>query len=1284
MLSTDKILFMQTLSEILCEIIKKVLRVFGFRKSIYLRPLWKPVNNEANGQIMRKAPVCWLAKQIIWFAVAIALFAPLSYAGEIAEKYDLHIRGKTLEQSLDEMYRQTGISQLYSHDLAKTEVINSVYGRYSIDEALAIMLQGTGLHGGLTQGGVVVISRVKETSSARPKGETMTNNKTSEKNSQKEKINRKKLKQSFLAGVSALILGTAQSPALAQDNTGSEQINGSSAISATGIITGRVTYSGTNAPLVGAIVNLDNINLTAVTNERGEYRFAAAPVGTHNISVDYLGTEAKSETVSVRPNTKTVKNFALGKIKDEVIVTSQRSARMQALNQQRSADNNSTVVSSDFMGNFPAETIAESLRRVSGITFGRDDATGEGTNLTVRGFNSEAITVQLNGTNLEGTGINRGIDLSGFLTENIAKVTIQKSRLPSHEANATGGLVQIETKSGLDYGDKYLSTSIERESTMASDFGKEMQASILGAYKISENFGVTASLQYRDTNRDNFDLSQQREFFSVLPDGVSFSFRTPAQDYPFFDGMEPLSTGVNYISRQRDTADITGSLGFAYDLADHTRLKLDISHIRADTELSSANSTLSFLTRYTNMPIQELGGEVRRRSYIRSVRPTLGLLTDDTDRRTTSISFNGNTEFEKWGVKYNLGYTDAQTVSASTDARFSSNNFTGIDPLLDPASIVTSLDSGGNSRIVGGLVSTMGDNIPVLNLSQAGIDYLNNPDNYFLLFASEGERTDTNKALSGKLDITRNFNNETVEYIKIGGKFLQSKRVNGNRELSANVTPLTSYFRIFGRNTSLSDLSSGGITGLDLSLIGGPRGVTSLTRGGFGEIIGNVQNLLEDDPNTPENEERFRVVDRTTNPIENAGSVSSLTIEELNLAGYVEGKVKFGDFSLVGGVRYERDDRNGNTISTHSILLPDGTRVQRAELVNLGLIDFYDTGGVNETWTPSVVASYRPTEQIVVRADYTRSTINPNIALLGRPTQIVLDLRPTSFFGPNARIREANPDLDPSVTDNFSANIEYYFADNPGVIKAGFFINKVSNNFTSVLSADEEADPEIIRSRILEMLAPYVEANPGVLVFPENTEYTLNRPTNGEGGTLFGVELELIKQLDFLPQSFPGFMEDITVSGNLTYTTSDFETLENAFNEDGERVTLKLNRPFTGQSKWAGNASVIYEKDNVFASLIYSYQSASAFDYDEFGLNTILPAYSTLDARVQYIINDSPIGERIILFAEGDDLLKSGKTADIRRTINPLFSDNATNFDYPSSVQFNGGRTVTVGIKFNF
>ena len=208
---------------------------------------------------------------------------------------------------------------------------------------------------------------------------------------------------------------------------------------ATAPLSGIVRNAATGSVLPGANVRIAGTPLRTVTDDRGQYNFPAAPQGTQTVVVEYLGQVPQVASVSVAPGVRNTGDVSVGSSSDEIVVLGYRSAIQVALNQQKNADNNSTVVASDLLGGFPAETVSEALRRVPGVAVGRDADTREGSRITVRGFSSEAINVQLNGLDLQGTGYERMIDLSGFLADNISQVTVHKSLLPSHESPAQAG-----------------------------------------------------------------------------------------------------------------------------------------------------------------------------------------------------------------------------------------------------------------------------------------------------------------------------------------------------------------------------------------------------------------------------------------------------------------------------------------------------------------------------------------------------------------------------------------------------------------------------------------------------------------------------------------------------------------------------------------------------------------------------------------------------------------------------------------------------------------------------
>ncbi len=151
---------------------------------------------------------------------------------------------------------------------------------------------------------------------------------------------------------------------------------------------------------------------------------------------------------------------------------------------------------------------------------------------------------------------------------------------------------------------------------------------------------------------------------------------------------------------------------------------------------------------------------------------------------------------------------------------------------------------------------------------------------------------------------------------------------------------------------------------------------------------------------------------------------------------------------------------------------------------------------------------------------------------------------------------------------------------------------------------------------------------------------------------------------------------------NATYTNGDFPTLVSARSDDNEIIQLSLDRPLRDQARWVYNLSLDYDRDGFQGRVIYTSQSATVEAFDEFNLNTVVPSYDTLDARLSYTFDN--FGGLWSIFLEGDDLLRGAEDADIRSTTSSQFGDGAAFFSYPQAYQFNGGRTVTMGIRARF
>lgn len=1052
---------------------------------------------------------------------------------------------------------------------------------------------------------------------------------------------------------------------------------GAQAGDGTGVVSG-VVLGPDNLGVAGAIVRVEGTDLSTVTDANGGYRIAGVPAGDQVIVLEYLGDEPQTLAVSVAPREET--QVALNRnVTRDIVVRGYIGSIQRSLNQQKNSPNSATVVSADLLGQFPAETVSEALRRVPGVGFGRSEDTGEGSRITVRGFTSEAIQVQLNGLALQGTNHERTIDLSGYLADNISEIRIEKSLLPSHESSGSGGLVKIETKSGLDYGDLSASLGIEGEGNFESRFGSEWQANGTFAWKPAPNFGIAVSVAYRDTNRINYDAAVIATTPPVQPAGFMAGAIPASRDFPYDPEInKQLITSVSYTRRQRDEQNLLASLNLAWELGDHTRLRLDVQRNERDALNITPRATLSFVAASYDMPIPELNNEVRRRTVLETFRPTLSLFTSDQRLRSDSISLRGTTRLGSLTLDYKAGWAHALTKSDNSNILFQSVAHTNLTSLFDGLVIHQDDDAARTRRVVDGGFVLLPNGLPVPALNAAGQAALVNPANYTVPQAAPRTYSDNpTTAWTGQLDAKYDFGG-FLDYLKVGVKYDRSDRQSADDLFPANVTFLTAfqnYTPIAGRPTTLADLGSLYFPD-SLAMIGG-SGLTIPFLYDGPAFFDRLAGLTADNPATPFNEQRFTFNNfLDLDPILSGSALDRTKTRETTWAGYLEAHFKLGDFDMTGGARYERVSRTGNALTTPSVTLVNGTGEPRQTFVNAGLVGFDDLGGTVDTITPSVVINYRPTSNLVARLHYNMSTTPPDIRMIRRTTQVVIDLRPITN---RATIREANPDLKAQTVHNFEIGLARYFDKPAGVISVNGFYKKTNNNFTNVLISDVTEDS--VRQRIVDFFGPLAQSRPDLVAFNDATLFYLSRPRNGEGGSIWGFEAEIIKQLDFLP----GFFKDFGVSGNVTYTTGDFPVIVQGRTDAGALANFTLNKPLAEASEWVYNASLHYASGGFEGRVIYTHQEASvpSAGYNANDLNTIIPAYSTLDMRLSYTAKLGG-GPLVTFFLEGDDLLRNSQDADIRRGIGPAFDRTDADYFFPGTFQFNGGRSITLGLRAQF
>ncbi len=253
------------------------------------------------------------------------------------------------------------------------------------------------------------------------------------------------------------------------------------------------------------------------------------------------------------------------------------------------------------------------------------------------------------------------------------------------------------------------------------------------------------------------------------------------------------------------------------------------------------------------------------------------------------------------------------------------------------------------------------------------------------------------------------------------------------------------------------------------------------------------------------------------------------SIEEDILAGYAMASVNVGVWAFTGGVRVEQTDASYNAFF---IDLPSADPLNPGIPIS-GATKYTDV-------LPSLHMTYRPNDNIVVRAAWTNTIGRPNYE------DVVPSLEIEDDVGSSG-----NPELAPFESMGLDLTFEYYFEPS-GIFSVGVFYKDIEN--------------------------PVYTRRTENVVINGIPLLSLNRPENADSGSLLGLELNLERQFVGLPHPFDG----LGASVNLTLIDSEV----NVFGREAD------NLPFIRQPDTIGNIAVFYAIGSLEARVAMTYRDS--------------------------------------------------------------------------------------------
>ena len=291
--------------------------------------------------------------------------------------------------------------------------------------------------------------------------------------------------------------------------------------------------------------------------------------------------------------------------------------------------------------------------------------------------------------------------------------------------------------------------------------------------------------------------------------------------------------------------------------------------------------------------------------------------------------------------------------------------------------------------------------------------------------------------------------------------------------------------------------------------------------------------------------------------------------EESVYGGYVMTTYNInGQFTILGGVRLESTEISAT-----------------GNIVNFDADSAFDSATTtteNNTYTnflPSIHLKYNVNKNSSLRFAWTNTIARPNY----------IDIVPfRNITREEDEIKLGNPDLNPTTSMNFDLLGETYFK-NIGILSGGVFYKKVDDFiYTSVSKTTDDS------------------------LGIGTTGFDAFTPLNGDNSSIFGTEIAIQRQLDFLP----GFLKNVSIYANYTFIDSNAKGVRN---EDGD-VRDDIDLPNTAPNMF--NASLAYADKKLSFRLSANYSDAYI---DEIGGNALEDRYYDeqffLDFNAGFAIN---------------------------------------------------------------
>lgn len=987
---------------------------------------------------------------------------------------------------------------------------------------------------------------------------------------------------------------------------------------AQGLVSGRIIDSS-NLSLPGATIEIRSLSKRAVSDETGRYKLLGIPDGHYSIAISYIGFKRTEKSVDITHGNAVQLDVVLSPEThvslSSVVVTGSTGSTLKALNLQKNSNRIVNVISADQIGRFPDPNIGDALKRVPGIYVQLDQ--GEASLVSVRGTDPSKSTININGTNMSGTGDTRQVGINAIPSDMVQMVEVTKAITPDMDGDAIGGVINLVTRKapykkllsvtgGTGYSFMVEKPMVNGNIVFGDRYLKDKKLGIMASASYYRQFlgSNIHSSDWADTKWVNGNTYYMPKYLSM--------------EQIFLERIrQSYTVGIDYKFNEKHIITLTGIYNDYKDWRERYTLKVDDIGAEYPTNWKRApgyerNTAKGKAVKDSNKDMKD---DVTGEYYVDLNNDPLHPQYDPELERHIEGGMNKRNGAEIAQKIINLGL-EGQHIFGKVKIEWKgsymknrSDNPDARNLELESEMEKTAQMDYTNPRFIKAIGGTGIDNV-LENLQNRATSNSDTVDTWYVDSYNGSDKRSYTQQYLGQIDFTLPlWGGKYANTLKFGGKYRGMTKEN----ITLNSTVWKPGIDPKRRAEYEQKVASGQAVNID----------DYMDWGGFWNSFGHN---MEDVSSQIFHNSRYKVGNTVTTEWVSTQNASyygntddfvkledktdalaaNYSGKEEISAAYVMSTQNLGDkLSLIGGLRLEHSTLRYEGANYNKRLnILDGTIVSSSDFLNL---------------MPAFHIKYTPTSKMVYRFAFTRTISRPAYGDIAPRINVSLK---------DKTVSQGNPDLKPVLSNNIDLLGEYY-TGGTGLISAGIYFKNITSYAVTKKDDVRFSDVEEFVVTPNELVAQ--GALPATItdykkyydpLKNNNDLLARTRPMNAGVANLLGMELGFQRKLSFLP----GILANLNLYANYTHNW----------------IFTKKDEPkLPGTANSMMNLSIAYEVNRFNARVSFNYTSAFSTVTGSIpdGKGDIYyDKVYYLDANANYFIS-----KRWVLFANANNLLNQAQ-----------------------------------------